>query len=216
MKFICAIVGAAFVALALAIPVPAQETVTLYSRFKHEDDSRSAFDFQSRVRGPRRGSWDFAYGNLRAGEDFDWFETSSSQGRRSVIRDLGEYTWTDAYPIPAIEPLAKLKPGERRVIGIDTSGADGQDGAPGADADGVVRARPDSSAAPRRPKHDGKPKIDPMFVRAVVGHIYVIHVVDDMRDFYALFRVESLQRGDECTISWKLIVPPKPVEPKNN
>ena len=216
MKFVTAIVGAAFVALVLAIPVSAQETVTLYSRFKHANDSRSAFDFESRVRGPRRGSWDIAYGNLQAGEDFDWFETSSSQGRRSVVRDLGEYAWTDTFPIPVVEPLAKLKTGERREIVIDTSGADGKDGAPGADGDGVVRPRPQSSAAPQRPKHDGKAKIDPMFVRAVVGHIYVIHVVDDVRDFYALFRVDSLQKGDQCTISWKLIAPPQPAERKNN
>lgn len=214
MKFISAIVAAAFVTLALAIPVSAQETVTLYSRFKHGNESRSAFDFESRVRGPRRGSWDVAYGNLQAGEDFDWFETSSSQGRRSVVRDLGEYAWTDAFPVPVVEPLAKLKPGERREIVIDTSGADGQDGAPGPDADGVVRPRREST--PRRPRRDGKPKVDPMFVRAVVGHIYVIHVVDDVRDFYALFRVESLQKGDQCTISWKLIAPPQPAEPKSN
>ena len=216
MRLISAIVAAAFVALVLAIPVSAQETVTLYSRFKHGNDSRSAFDFESRVRSPRRGSWDIAYGNLRVGEDFDWFETSSSQGRRSVVRDLGEYAWTDAFPIPVVEPLAKLKPGERREIVIDTSGADGKDGATGPDADGVVRPRPQSSAAPQRPKRDGKPKIDPMFVRAVVGHIYVIHVVDDVRDFYALFRVENLQKGDQCTISWKLIAPPLPAKPKSN
>jgi hypothetical protein len=49
-----------------------------------------------------------------------------------------------------------------------------------------------------------------MFARAVLGHVYVIHVVDDTRDFYALFRVEALQRGDNCTISWKLIAPPLP------
>ncbi|MFZ0751948.1 MAG: hypothetical protein WAM70_21490, partial [Pyrinomonadaceae bacterium] len=68
--------------------------------------------------------------------------------------------------------------------------------------------RPDSSSAPRGPKRDGKPKIDPMFLRAVVGHIYVIHVVDDTRDFYALFRVEALSKGDGCTISWRIIPAP--------
>ena len=83
-------------------------------------------------------------------------------------------------------------------------------------SDLVVRPRPQSSAAPRRPKRDGQPKIDPMFVRAVVGHIYVIHVVDDVRDFYALFRVENLQKADQCTISWKLIAPPQPAERKSN
>ncbi len=63
---------------------------------------------------------------------------------------------------------------------------------------------------PWRPKNDGKPKIDPLFVKAIAGHVYVIHVGDDLRDFYALFRVDALERGDNCTISWKLI--PEPVD----
>jgi hypothetical protein len=48
-----------------------------------------------------------------------------------------------------------------------------------------------------------------MFVKAVAGHMYVIHVVDEARDFYVLFRVDSIERGDSCTISWRLI--PSPV-----
>lgn len=63
--------------------------------------------------------------------------------------------------------------------------------------------------APPRARQDGVPKIDPIFVKAVAGHIYVIHVVDGEADYYALFRVESLERGDHCTISWKLIPPPE-------
>jgi hypothetical protein len=69
------------------------------------------------------------------------------------------------------------------------------------------RPAPPTPAAPRA-RQDGVPKIDPIFARAVVGHVYVIHVVDDGADYYALFRVESLERGDHCTISWKLIPPP--------
>jgi hypothetical protein len=95
-----------------------------------------------------------------------------------------------------------LKAGEQRHISIDTSGADGADGA---DAVGIVRPRPGAS----RPKNDGKPKVDPLFVKAVSGHLYVIHVVDDVRDFYALFRVEALERGDNCVISWRLITAPE-------
>jgi len=59
-----------------------------------------------------------------------------------------------------------------------------------------------------QPKHDGKPRVDPMFVKAIAGHIYVAHIVDDTRDFYALFRVDALERGDNCTVSWKLIPAP--------
>jgi hypothetical protein len=47
-----------------------------------------------------------------------------------------------------------------------------------------------------------------MYVKAVAGHMYVIHVVDDENDFYALFRVDQLARGDSCVVSWKLIDPP--------
>ena len=45
-------------------------------------------------------------------------------------------------------------------------------------------------------------------VAAVAGHIYVVHTRDTETDLYALFRVESLERGDSVTISWKLIPPP--------
>jgi hypothetical protein len=196
-------------AMAMAIcNVAAQDnshpTVTLYSPNKYHDQSRAMFDFQLRALAPRRGHWDVAYGLLYAGDEFDWLQSSAGQDNRSLIKDLGEHAWADRFAIPQVEPLAKLKPGEQRQIMVNTSGADGADGAPGADGDGVVRQR----AEPSRPKNDGKPKVDPIFVRAVVGHMYVIHVVDDSRDFYALFRVESLQRGDNCTISWKLIAPP--------
>jgi len=210
-------------------------TVTLYAPLKYRDDqNRATLDFQLAAFGSRRGHWDVGYGFLYAGEEFDWFQSSAGQDNRSVIKDLGEHAWTDSFLVPEVEPVPKLGPGEQRHVTIDTSGADGADGAPGSpgargvdgaasqpaamrfpntDADGVVRppSVPDvARELPRRPKHDGKPKVDPMFVRAVVGHLYVIHVVDEVRDFYALFRVESLQTGDNCTISWKLIEAPTP------
>lgn len=40
------------------------------------------------------------------------------------------------------------------------------------------------------------------FAKAVVGHLYVVHVKKSGSDFYALFRVESIESGDNCTISW--------------
>lgn len=217
--FLFALVWFAFAATAIGVAI-AQEsstwgTVTLYSPNKYQhDQARALFDFQRGALAPSRGHWDVAYGLLYVGEEFDWFQSSAGQDNRSVIKDLGEHFWTDSFAVPVVEPLAKLKPGEQRQITIDASGADGADGAPGApgaDADGVVRPRPTprvAPVAPPRPKNDGKPKVDPIFVRAIVGHLYVIRVVDDSRDFYALFRVESLQRGDNCTISWKLIEPP--------
>jgi len=46
-------------------------------------------------------------------------------------------------------------------------------------------------------------------VKAIVGHMYVVHSKDRDDDHYALFRVESLDPGKSVTISWKLIAAPK-------
>jgi hypothetical protein len=210
-------------------PVIQVSTVTLYSVHKHRGEQRNlCFNFQ---RGPSkslRADCDLKYGLLYAGDELDWFESSTARDDRSVIKDLGDYSWTAEFTVPVVKPLPKLKPGTQRSFTVDTSGADGADGAPGApgksgaDGDGVVRTQkipvtPSASmipTVPARPKNDGKPKIDSVWVKAVSGHLYVIHVVDDTRDFYALFRVEELQRGDSCTISWKLI--PEPVNQFGN
>ena len=208
MRFVRAMILVALAIVAFAISAPAQETVVLYSplQYKH-DHSRANFDFISGQIPKRPAPGHLAFGLLRAGDDFDWFQSTGTGSNRGLIRDLGELKWTDYFDIPAIEPLPKLKPGERRTITVDTSGADGADGARGADGDGVVRERP-GDTRPSRPKHDGKPRIDPVFVKAVVGHLYVIHVVNDAQDFYALFRVETLTRGDNVTISWRLVPAP--------
>ena len=177
--------------------------VSLYSPNKHRDEVRSScLNFQPRTRMSGGAGCDLRYGMLYAGDELDWFQSSTAEGDRSVIKDLGLLAWTDDFKVAPVEPLPKLKVGEQRHISIDTSGADGADGA---DADGIVRPRLGAS----RPKNDGKPKVDPLFVKAVVGHLYVIHVVDDVRDFYALFRVEALERGDNCSISWRLILAPE-------
>lgn len=199
-----------------------QSTITLYSLNKHQDKKSEqvehmtfCLNFQKRP----TASCDLRYGSLYVGEDHDWFESSAALGNRSLIKDLGLKSWDEPFNIPVVEPLPKLKPGEQRVITVDASGADGEDGAPGApgrpgaDADGVVRAKaapqPAPTTAPSRPKHDGKPKVDPIYVKAILGHMYVIHVVDETRDFYALFRVEGIERGDNCTISWRLVDAPQ-------
>lgn len=241
MKMVSAICEAAFVTLLFTIPISAQDRATLYSPLQYNhDQSRAFFDFQKGEVAKRGAPWDLAYGLLRAGEEFDWFQSSSSFGNRSVIKDLGRLEWTSRFDVPAIEPLPKLKTGERRMVTVDVSGADGADGGRGRDAalgrdgwadpdnagpskvpvtdidaTGVIRPNRGPDPAPQiapspKPKRDGKPRIDPMFVKAVVGHMYAIHVVDDSRDYYVLFRVEALTRGDNCTISWRLA--PSPAE----
>ena len=212
-----------------AQPATTQEsTVTLFSVLKHRGEQRkSCVNFL----GSRTLSeCDLRYGALYAGDDLDWFESSTAQGNRSVIKDLGAHEWNAEFKVPVIEPLAKLKPGEKRQITVDTSGADGADAAGrrtaklGSTDDVFSRVLPARNDVPveyatlpppsvetapaSRPKRDGKTKTSPLFVKAIVGHVYVIHVVDELRDFYALFRVESLQKGDRCTLSWKLIPTP--------
>lgn len=46
-------------------------------------------------------------------------------------------------------------------------------------------------------------------VKAIVGHIYVVHTKDRDEDHYALFRVESLVPDKSVTISWKLVASPQ-------
>lgn len=46
-------------------------------------------------------------------------------------------------------------------------------------------------------------------VKAIVGHLYVVHSKDTDSDHYALFRVEALEPGKSVTISWKLITSPE-------
>jgi len=234
MKFVCTILIATSLTLTLAIAVSAQETATLYSPLQYNhDQSRAFFDFQKGEVAKRGAPGDLGYGLMRVNEEFDWFQSSGSFGDRSVIKDLGRLEWTSRFDVPVIEPLPKLKPGEHRIVRVEANGADGADGGAGKvalgssgyadpvnagpsqppthdiDNTGVIRSQLGPDFAPKiaprsKPKHDGKPKIDPMFVKAVVGHIYAIHVVDDTRDYYVLFRVEALTRGDNCTISWRL------------
>lgn len=48
-----------------------------------------------------------------------------------------------------------------------------------------------------------------VLVRAVVGHMYLVHSKDENRDLYAMFRVEAVKPGNECTITWKQVPSPE-------
>ena len=52
------------------------------------------------------------------------------------------------------------------------------------------------------------PTRDPA-VKAIVGHVYVVHTKDTDTDLYALFRVEALDPGKSVTISWKSVQTPE-------
>jgi hypothetical protein len=194
------------------------KTATLYSSLAHKQRvSNMCFSFEKEslvLCG--KSEWDLIYGNLRAGQEWDWFQVSTAKGARSKIVSLGKLNWSDSFKIPNIEPFPKLREGERRQISVNLSGADGKDGRPGPDgldgtnADGSINRqlptnRPQKNKSSTRQK---LPYVDPIFIKAEVGKMYAIHVVDEDSDFYVLFRVESLERGDRCVISWKKVAAP--------
>jgi hypothetical protein len=65
----------------------------------------------------------------------------------------------------------------------------------------------DNFEVPILPAHP-EPTREPS-VRAVVGHMYVVHTKDSETDLYALFRVETLETGKSVTISWKVVPAPE-------
>jgi len=188
------------------------------------DVTRAYFDFTI---GEYRafGRWDFSFGLLSNGHD-DWFQVRVGDEERSVIKDLGQLGWNDKFNIPIVPPLPALKPGERRKITINTSSQNNSReggsrglpseirGAPSArDQDiGVPSREPDAgptfppplgSIPQLGPKNSKKSKSDPVVAKTVLGHMYVIHILDAQSDFYVLVHVDGLVPGDNCTISWR-------------
>ena len=65
----------------------------------------------------------------------------------------------------------------------------------------------DAFDVPSLPAYD-KPTDEPS-VKAIVGHMYLVHTKDRDNDHYALFRVDALTPGESVTISWKLTPVPE-------
>jgi hypothetical protein len=42
------------------------------------------------------------------------------------------------------------------------------------------------------------------------GHMYALHVKNDIDDSYVMLRVDELKQKKRCTISWRLIPSPQP------
>jgi hypothetical protein len=199
-----------------------------YGRDQYQDPNRNyCLDFMTGASAKRSDPCDLRYGSLYVGDDWDWFQSSGHRDSRGLIKDLGPLSWDSQLKVPFITPLPKLLPGEQRTISVNADGADGGDGAPGepgkpgtdADAPHIdEQAFPRPLASPtanssnptsnRNKKHDGVPKVDPIFVKAIVGHMYAIRVLDEKNDFYVLFRVEEIKKGDSVVVSWKLIDTP--------
>lgn len=193
--------GLALAVFAAAGPARAQDktathTITLYAPQPQTqpDLSRASFYLETGAYSGQYRFGDLGYGFFRSGADWDWFKIPSNVTDRGVIKDLGPHDWSETLTVPWLEPRAKLKPGEQRISGH------------------APRRVIDVSELPTEPerKSKGEPPVrtTPDLIRALVGHVYAVHLVDDRRDFYALVRIDALQRGDKCTISWKLIPSP--------
>jgi len=171
-----------------------------------------------------------AYGD-RVSDHWDIFSISGRAGSRTRMIDLGEYTWKDNFTIPEVEPWPELRPGERRTIIVNTSGANGQpgspgtDGAPGRNADGYPTALPTSKAvSPKQQTENvdyahaplnrqvtssisvqgmvGKPDSYTPYSEVKPGHMYLIHVVNSSYDRYVLLRADNIVRGEKVSVSF--------------
>lgn len=211
---------------------PAPQTIVLYAPEYPGDMDRVSVDLQRAAYASRFNFGDVGYGLLRVGREVDWLEISVGSDRRSVFRDLGPHAWTDKLTVPWVEPLAKLKPGEVRQVFVSSNGAPGKGAPSGKSYEGLsalpgggAGTNPDACCdtpistgvidrttirekSKRAPTPPAGVQTSPNMIRANLGHMYVVHVVDDKRDFYALFRIDALQPGNNCTISWKMIPPP--------
>lgn len=151
------------------------------------DETRACFSFKlganklpNSTDPPAFSDWDLGYGFMRISNE-DWLTVSSGRDQRSVMKELGRYSWSDSFNVPVLEPLPRLLEGETRHITIDSS----------ADT------------------HAAWATSTTHFAKAKVGHMYLMHVKDEEADFYVLFRVEQLEQGEQCTISWKRIPTPE-------
>jgi hypothetical protein len=69
---------------------------------------------------------------------------------------------------------------------------------------------PSSSGITVRPNGESMEESSEQRVtRAIAGHIYLVHSKYEDNDYYAMFRVDALVPGDNCTITWKLIPSPE-------
>ena len=201
MRRILVITFAMFILATTSPAAFAQKSGTLYSPMKYRNEPRAfCLNFKSGFSSSLAEPCDLRYGLLAINDDLDWLQISTATESRGVIRDLGEYSWKDQFEVPALTPLTRLGPGQPRNVSIDFPSGEANQGT----SKGDITLPPIVASRQR----EGKPKIDPAFVKAVAGHIYAVHVVDEKSDYYALFRIESLSNGT-CNISWKIIPSPK-------
>ncbi len=158
------------------------QTVTLLSKSKHKDEDRSWFSFRQGVRGEVKLPNRGAYRDLRYGG----------------ITDNGDNHWFEVSMGKAsrsrLKDLGELNWSDVYHVPI-------------------LLASPMPHSGPVRFTYkDGKlTEISPegVNIRAVAGHLYVMHLKNGDADFYVMFRVESLEPGGVCHLSWKRVPSPE-------
>ena len=200
----------------LISPWVVQGTRTVHSRSRHR---QSCFDL-IRLKQMCDGPEPLSYGN-RIGDNWDIFATDGG-GRNSRTRmiEVGKYKWTDQFEIPEVEPWSELKPGELRHIKIALFGADGK---PGRNGDGSYPAGPPpregNGSAPVSRQVTSTITVSGKSVRGdgyipynevKLGHMFLVHVVNQNIDHYVLIRVDELVRGERVVFSYFKLGPPIP------
>jgi hypothetical protein len=159
------------------------QSVTLYSRIKHQIYEQSVFNFQFGVNGDSgrkitHNRWNIHYGSLSINRDSDFFKVPSGQTDCSRIIDLGEKSWNEI---------------DEKVILDENQFSE--------------KLIPCSSMTLSPPPSSGKTVTDVNIhvAKARQGHMYLVHNLGREVNIYTLFRVDELVPGDTCTISWKVI-----------
>jgi len=174
---------------ALAQPI---QTVTLVPPMnpvtKKYNEGKSCFSFKLGLLKealPRDSKRDFQW-DLGYGflniAEEDWFTLHFAA--RSVIQDLGEGDWSHPRPVPALEPLPPFPKDKTRQVTIDASG--------------------DTHRKWAKATHN--------MAKICLGHMYGLHIKNDVDDFYVLFRVDELEQKRRCAISWRYVPAPPEID----
>lgn len=109
----------------------------------------------------------------------DWFTLHFAS--RSVMQDLGDRNWDNPGKVPVLEPLPPFPKDKPRKVTIDSSA--------------------DTHKQWAKDTHN--------VAKILQGHMYALHVKNDADDFYVLLRVNELEQGKHCTISWQRVPSPE-------
>lgn len=163
------------------------QQVTLYNFSAQQPDaSRSAINFETGKRGHLHSEppteFDLMYGGMvieKDGKVFpDWLRVTDS---RSMIVDLGAKKWQDFKVTPPFPKASKSRPPlplSKRPIVIDVSAGS-------------------TEVSPYR-----------QVVEVKAGRVYLMRLLHGKKVVYTMFRVESLNSGESCVLSWKQVRPP--------